>query len=150
MRTVYSYLLVPLFLVAIATPLTIMLSTSEENVSRIEKRRLAEKPSFHLSLEDINSFPQKYEKYFNDHFGLRTKLVSLYNGLFVSSLETSPLSHTIVGKDKWLFRAIEFVVQDFMGEHLYDEATLRYWKQILLDREEWLADRGIRYLLIPP
>ncbi|MGW8195192.1 MAG: alginate O-acetyltransferase AlgX-related protein, partial [Desulforhopalus sp.] len=24
------------------------------------------------------------------------------------------------------------------------------WKQILLDREEWLADRGIRYLLIPP
>ncbi|KJS00418.1 MAG: hypothetical protein VR65_13040 [Desulfobulbaceae bacterium BRH_c16a] len=149
MRTISSYLLSLLFLVAIGTPLAVMQFSDEETVSLTEKRKLAEKPSLHLSLQSLGSFPQEYENYFNDHFGLRSKLVYVYNALFVTFFQTSPKSHTVIGKDKWLFLAAEHVITDFMGMYPFDDNKLHHWKQVLHDREEWLADQGIQYLFIP-
>ncbi len=149
MKKITSYFLSSLFLAVIFAPLVIMQCTEEQQLSMIEKRRLAEKPSLTFTLKAMASFPQRYEQYFNDHFGLRDKLVFLYNALFVTFFQTSPKSHTVIGKDKWLYLTAENVITDFMGQNLFDQNKLRYWKQILSDRKEWLNDRGIHYLFIP-
>lgn len=149
MRTIASWLLAVLFLAAICTPLAVMQLSEEATVSINEKRKLAEKPAINLSLRSLQAFPQQYEKYFNDHFGLRDKFVYLYNALFVTFLQTSPKTHTVVGKDKWLFLAADNVITDFMGLNQFDQNRLQYWKQILADRQEWLDDQGIKYLFIP-
>jgi len=149
MKKIASWLLAALFLAAIFTPLTVMQFSEEASVSLTEKRKLAEKPSFQLSLQSLQAFPQKYEKYFNDHFGLRDKFVYLYNAFFVTFFQTSPKTHTVVGKDKWLYLAAENVITDFMGLNQFDRNRLQHWKQILADRQEWLEDKGIKYLFIP-
>lgn len=149
MKTISSYILSLVFLAAIVTPLAIMQFSVEETISLAEKRKLVEKPSFTLSLQTVHTFPQEYENYFNDHFGLRNTLVYFYNAFFVTFFQTSPKSHTVVGKDKWLFLAANNVITDFMGLNQLDDNKLQQWKQILLDREEWLNDQGIKYLFIP-
>lgn len=149
MRKLTSTLLSLIFLAAIFTPLAVMLVSEERTISVAEKRKLAEKPPLRLSLQTLRTFPQAYEKYFNDHFGLRDKFVYLYNAFFVTFFQTSPKSHTVVGKDKWLYLAAENVITDFMGLNQFEENRLRHWKQILSDRQEWLEDQGIRYLFIP-
>ena len=115
----------------------------------VEKRRLAKLPEFHFSIEDIKTYPRNYENYFNDHFGLRSRFVWLYNSVFVSLLETSPNFDVIVGNDKWLFFATGFNYQDFTGSRLKSVGTLMEWKQRLEERQKWLAKKGIRYLLLP-
>lgn len=149
MKKLASCLLTGIFLTAIFTPLAVMQFSEKATISLTEKRKLAEKPPLQLSLAALQAYPREYEKYFNDHFGLRDKLVYLYNAFFVTFFQTSPKSHTVVGKDKWLFLAADNVITDFMGLNQFDQNRLRHWKQILADRVEWLNDQGIRYLLIP-
>lgn len=150
MNKTLSLLFIGLFLLAICTPLAVMYTTEEQQISYSEKRKLAPKPQWHFTRESVNGFPRRYEAYFNDHFGLRNRLVQLYNGFFVTFLQTSPKTHTVVGKDKWLFIAANFTVHDYMGLNPVDDNQLRHWKEILLDRDEWLKDQQIRYLFILP
>lgn len=151
MKRYFSILFCSLFLFATASPLVIMLLSEEKTISTGEKRKLTPWPDFQWDLEGIQKFPRQFEEYFDDHFGLRDNLIAFYNGIFVELFQSSPKDHAIVGSDKWLFLSTpDFVINDFLGLHLFDEARLRHWKQILLDRQEWLADQGIHYLFIPP
>lgn len=150
MKALATYIFPVLFLLAICTPLAVMQLGEEQKVSLTEKRKLAERPVLSLSRPALETFPADFEAYFNDHFGLRNQLVKLYNAFFVTLFQTTPKLHTVVGRDKWLFLAADFVVEDFMGLYQFDYNRLQHWKQILLDRQEWLADKGIRYLFIAP
>lgn len=138
-----------LFLLMIFVPISVMKFTRESSISQVEKRRLAKQPQLHFTLEAIQTYPRQYEDYFNDHFGLRSKFIWLYNSLFVSLLKTSPSLDVIVGKDKWLYYATGFNYQDFTGNRLQSREMLMEWKQRLTERQQWLDKLGIRYLLLP-
>lgn len=138
-----------IFIVGISTPLVVMLLSEKKEMSHVEKRKLEEEPSLSLFVESISDYTKKYEKYFNDHFGMRTKFVELYNSFFINLFETSPNFNVIVGKDKWLYFATCFALQDFTGNYLSSSIEIKRWKQILLDREQWLGEYGIRYLFLP-
>jgi len=140
-----------LFVLAITVPSLMMLFGKEQIVSTVEKRKLAPRPTLVLNYDGLTALPAACQAYVNDHFGLRSQLIQLYNSLFIAVFGSSPKPGVIVGKGNWLFMAAEHVLEDFLGRTRISPNMLREWKSILFERQEWLTDQGITYLfLIPP
>lgn len=141
-------LLTILFVLFIITPAVVMVVSDKENVSKQEKRRLAELGKLKLTFASMKIFPAKFEAYFNDHFGLRTTFVKMYSKIIVNVFRTSPQKLVTVGKKNWLFYADDDEIVKFTGYHHSSDATIDAWKQILADRQTMLAAQGIHYLFM--
>lgn len=135
------------FLAFIYIPPVLWLSRQDEEVSQAEKRKLARLPVPEFTRASLSAFPKAFEEYYKDHFGLRHQFIVLNNALHFNILKKSPLPLVTVGQDDWLFYNGESVLPDFLGQTKKNEEFLEEWKRVLEDREEWLADQGIRYLL---
>lgn len=75
----------------------------DPNPPLYESRPLVERPQFKIEKEVINTYPDQFEKYYNDHFGFRKTLVrwnSLVNVLYLG-VSTNP--GVIMGQQDWLF-----------------------------------------------
>lgn len=137
-----------IFLLFIYVPLVLSVVLDDLEVSMAEKRRLAKLPRPELTIESLEKFPDQYETYYNDHFGLREQFVVFYNYLYFNILRKSSLPSVTVGRDGWLFYNAEGVLLDFLGLQEYSVEQLETWKRTIEDREEWLGDMGIRYLFV--
>lgn len=138
------------FLIFITTPVTILLFKDVQQTSYVEKRQLAQLPELAPTIASIQAFPGAFENFFNDHYGLRTILVKLYNQILVSVFQTSPKWCVVKGKDGWLFFAGDSELADFTGSFHHSQQTLNKWKQTLVDRKMWLNELGISYLFVIP
>lgn len=108
----------------------------------------------------LKAFPGQFEKWFNDRIGFRRQLiqafqVARYYGWTPGLLSTSQRgpSHSgkegvLVGQEGWLFYRSDAALADFRGTDPFTEAELAQWKQVLTERRDWLARRGIRYLFV--
>lgn len=144
--TVNKLLLVILFSVTLVLPLLVMLIAPAADVSSAEKRRLAELPEF--SLNDIDQYPRKFEKYYDDNFGLRQWLVHNYNYLQVKLLGISNTKWVLVGKEGWLYQGGETHVREMRNAWPYTPVQLDRWSKILSEKHQWLKSRGIAYLFV--
>jgi len=119
-----------------------------------EQRRLAAWPDIEFSRHGIHQLPRQLETWFNDHFGLRSKLVSLHDRLEFELLGSS--GRVLVGEGGWLFlkRGIRTdiemipIVKDLCGETPFTQTQLDYWASTLERNANELASRGIDYLLV--
>ena len=124
----------------------------------------------------IKEFPRQFEKWFNDRIGFRKQLIQVFQvaryygwtpGLLSQSARPSNLASTgvmrhlsqgptmtagqpqvLIGRDGWLFYQTDSVINDYRGTDLFTESELARWKQVLCDRRDWLARRGIRYVFV--
>lgn len=140
------WVLVVLFVAALALPPLVTLIAPKSDVSRAEKRRLAELPEFMLN--NINNYPRDFEKYYDDNFGLRRLLVRGYNYLQVKLLGVSNTKWVLVGKDGWLYQGGEPHVRDMRNAWPYTPVQLRRWSEILQAKYQWLKTRDIEYLFV--
>jgi alginate O-acetyltransferase complex protein AlgJ len=139
--------LVVLFAVAIALPGLCSLFGMTRASALQEKRRLAPFPAFRLSRGVLLAFPQRFEAYFNDHFAFRDQLVWGYNWAKVRCLGVSPCPNVFIGKDGWLY--FREGLRD--GNHAvlpFKQEELARWTTTLEERRQWLADQGIRFLVV--
>ncbi|MCP3931674.1 MAG: hypothetical protein GY705_21540 [Bacteroidetes bacterium] len=150
MKRLCSIAISVLFIPFIFLPLTVSLFTGEQEISQTEKRKLASLPEFHWQWDIFKEYTDSFEDYFNDHFGLREQLIGLYNLLYVKILKNSPNPLVVMGKGDWIFYSGEGTLDDFLGLDQPSLYELESWKQILKDRQEWLADQGVQYLLVIP
>ena len=144
-----QWLVSVLFLLMVISPLALWLFIEDSSVSVSEKRRLAEAPSLPTNVESLQEFPRQFETYFNDHFGLRDKLVH-YNNLLMYKLfgvSSNPL--VLIGDDGWLFFSPDGLFYDYMGLKRYDALHLELHARLLEDRSDWLASMGGHYLFVP-
>lgn len=144
-----SLLLAGLFLGFIFALPLMSLYNEDAQVSEFEKRKLAQFPTFSLTLSSMLKFPRQFEEYFNDQLGGRDRFVSLHNTFNFKVLQKSPLPAAIVGEKEWLFSAVDGELLDYMGLLQKDFSTLEGFRHVLEDRQEWLARLGIRYLFLP-
>lgn len=111
-----------------------------------ENRKLSERPAF--STKTIDTFPQKYQKYFDDTFPLRTPLIRLQNYINIALLKSSPRSDVILGKQDWFFYDVEGPLQK---EKLFNDQDLSLIKKRLETVQELLNRQGIQfYVFITP
>ncbi len=144
----FDIVLLVIFLAAIYAPPIKTLVNSGATISGSEKRTLAPLPARPRSLRALESFPGRFNAFFNDHLGFRDRLIKTYNYIKVFWLHTSPVKKVLLGKDGWLYYTAVKSIEDYRGLEILSEEEKLKEKLILENRADELAARGIRYMVI--
>lgn len=136
----YSFI----FLAIIFTP---FLSQKDNHTS--ENRILEPFPNLDVNIWTI---PNKFNKYYNDHFPYRNGLRNIGNAIKYHFFNTSPKPNIVqVGKEGWLFYSTKEVRSVYQGIHLFTNSQLETIRLKLETKARLLATHGITYyLIIPP
>ena len=118
-----------------------------------ENRLPAPKPRFtRVDFSGVQKYAADLEVYFNDHFGFRKRLIRwfqqwktrLYHDQGVS------MKRVVSGQHGWLFYGEAQMMEHYLGIAKFTPAQLEAWQKLLEKRRDWLAARGIQYLLVIP
>lgn len=158
-------LTVAVFLLIVGVPpLMLFRSGVDELVRETERRQAAALPTLAFRegrlfprTQSLEQFPRKFEAWFNDHLGFRRSWISLFNLAKMSGLTSSDVaqlsvgnstgSSVLVGRDGWLFYTGEHIIDDYRCTDPLTVAELDRWRRVLQERQRWLADRGIHYVV---
>ena len=150
-RRVVEVVLIAAFLLLGVLPLAGKLLPTEGAFALTENRRPAPFPTIQLGGPgwgwSIVSFPRRFERYWNDSFAFRWYLIRAHS-LAKLSMGVSPSPKALVGQEGFLFYAAEQSVDYFRGVKPFTPTELARWRDELEGRREWLAERGIRYLVV--
>ncbi len=147
-QSISNISLIIIFLLSIYAPPLKTLFTSKAKMSNSEKRELASAPALEMKRKSMEEFPSKFEAYYNDHFGLRQFLIYWHNYIKVKWLQTSPVDIVMLGKKNWLYYTPDNVLDDLQGKIPFTAKQLDQWKNYFENKRDWLAERGIYYLLV--
>ncbi len=95
-----NFLIISIFILLLYSPFIYNIS-GIKIVDSSEQRTLIKKTI--VNINSLASFPNRYEKYFDDNFGLKNELIELNNILHVKLLGVSPVDKVTIGKNGWLF-----------------------------------------------
>jgi len=153
LRRVFDNLLIVCFIAVLCVPMSVQLFQEKPEVSIGEKRQLNPFPKLAINRNAINSFPEDFDLWMKDHFGLRGVAIAAHNHLKVRLLKTSPLpDQVILGMSrKWLYLAYPNYIHSYLQDIPFPEKKISYYEQSNVDRHRWCAERGILYawLLAP-
>lgn len=111
-----------------------------------EKRRLARCPV--LGIDPIKTIPDKFESFYQDHFGFRNGLIRSHNWIRYKLFKGASYGKVFFGKGNWLFLAKSGTIADYLGQEPLTPDELDIWKNKLEQRQRWLSGKGIRYLFV--
>jgi hypothetical protein len=117
-------------------------------ISQAENRTLARLPQLPRSLEQWETFPQRFDAYFNDNFGLRTLLLRLNSGFSSVMLGRLPSDKVIIGKDKWLFLAGDQAIDQYRNRAPFSALQIGDAREALSRRARHAATLKSRYLFV--
>ena len=136
------------FMAAIWLPLAATFwASGSGRMNATEKRKLADLPKLKITREGLNTYPSDFNRYFDDNFGMREKLVGLHGYLKGIVLGVSPIRDAIIGKEGWLYLGGGNIAE-YRNAQPFTETELRQWRDVLVAKRDWLAQRGIRYVFV--
>ena len=161
---------VALFVAALALPLTAQLSGLSQTASvQTENRAAAELPRIEVRWRgpipwprkrSMLAFPSRFETYYNDHFGFRRQLVQSYNLARLAGCTPSVLASpvagqstgtpVVVGREGWLYYLGDHDIETYRCAKPFSRQELDLWLAVYRQRRDWLARRGVEYLMVLP
>ena len=96
---------------------------------------------------EVNTYPARFESAFTDRLGVRGYLIGLHAWLKYKVFATSPSDAVLVGKEGWLFHNLGANIADHQGRLVLSDADKRKLRLVFEERRDWLAERGIPYLV---
>lgn len=167
-RRRFDVAIVALFAISLVVPaLGLRRSGVSEQIEQTENRRAARFPDIECRQhgllpiprkQTLVNFPHDFEAWFNDHLLGRRSLIRLYNQGTIAGVTTQNLtrgnegavrgSEVVIGRDGWLFSSHEMLTDDFRHSRPFTKPQLATWQHVLETRREWLAQRGIRYVVM--
>ncbi len=143
-RRLADLLLCVLFVAAILLPLIV---GDESGSTHQELRKPAPRPAFAWKPAALRAFPDAFDAFLGDSFGMRARLIRWHNVVKLFGLGVSPTDELVLGSDGWLFTTRERSIDVYRGLDPFTEEDLRVWQRILEDRRDWLAERfGAQYV----
>ncbi|HTM04475.1 MAG TPA: hypothetical protein VL173_13285 [Vicinamibacterales bacterium] len=140
---------IALFLAIIAVPgIGLLLGIDRARISESEMRELTPWPAWSWRRQAMAAWPERFQKYFNDHFAFRQALITGQAAVLWHALHTSSSDTVIAGKGDWLFYGDDGGIQDYVQTELFTEPQLRQWQLTLERMRDWLASRGARFLFV--
>ena len=136
-----------LFAIAIAWPAIALFWTWSHTLTRFENRPMAPWPAPSLSRE----FPPAFDRAFSDRFGGRDALVGLHHASLLSLFGVSSLATVMRANDGWYFWLGEdghSLDRHYRGTLPFPQHDIKNSVAELARRREWLAARGIAYLVV--
>lgn len=135
-------------LLAMWLPLVATSFLPRPSLSFTEKRFLAKWPTLEATRASIASWPDGVEAWFDDNLGSRDWLIRSWARLHIGLFGLSPAELVVVGKDGWLFLGDPDALAHYRGLDPLTERELDTWRRVVTQRRDWLAERGIAYLLV--
>lgn len=129
-------------------PLLAWLGLAPLKADSFENRRLAILPASITSLDEWVQWPRHFERYLDDHLSNRGVLLRLNAWVKYHIFATSPVDSILVGKDGWLFHRMPADLLEVEGRLKRAPYQMRRLRVILEERRDWLAERGIDYLVL--
>lgn len=130
-RKILRIVFISLCFILIALPLLVHSLKLEKNDSALENRTLAEYPGKPKNQKDWIQFTTRFDRYLDDHFGLRQTLVQWNQGWRYALLKEAVSPQVTVGKDGYLFfnaheanhplRMLEFICGKNISEQQIEE-----------------------------
>jgi len=148
LHAAWAATLVIAFLAALVTPGVVMLARLDSELPRAENRELAPPPAWPASGAALRAFPAVASQYFEDHFGLRARLVRWQAELRLRALRVSASPDVILGRDGWLFYAGDGNSEDIASAIPFTHDELEVWRSTLQHTQDWLRARGIAYVFV--
>jgi hypothetical protein len=145
-RKYLDWALAGFFLICIALPGPVRLLGLEQSTLS-ENRELARAPDWPKSLAELWNLPSEFHAFWQDQFGLRQLLIRAHVRMKLA-LGLSPSDLVLLGKSNWFFYARNGSIDYFRHAEPFDERGLAAWRQSLEARRDWLAQRGIHYLVV--
>lgn len=139
---------VAVFLLATGLPGIAPLVLPRAVVSSTEQRFLAKWPEWETSRARIAAWPGEVEAWYDDHLGFRDWLIRSWARLSIGVFGVSPAEKLVVGKSGWLFFGDRNAIAHYRGLDPLREPELDRWRRVLEERRDWLAARGITYLVV--
>ena len=143
-----------LFCASIFIPFSIGILENDKEISEIEKRKLVQLPKIPKTIKDINKFPQLFDKYYADHFGLRYLFTEYYK-LVKYSIGDSPSEDVTIGKNGWLFlgskrghNRYDDPIGDARNINLFSQSELKQFAKYMVKLNTWLNEQGIKYIFV--
>jgi len=137
-----------LFLSALMLPLSSMVFKLDKFKIPWKHPKPVEVPELTVSVSSIQKFPGSFTRYFNDNFGLRNTLIRVNAFIKFNMLEVSPSREAVIGKDGWLFYALEGPIADYPGVTKYDLSSVEKWARSIEMKRDWLEKQGIVYIFL--
>lgn len=143
----YGYALSGIFAIAMVLSMAgAFFSTAQQ--SEVENRRFNALPELPDSFATWETFPQRFEAFFNDHFGFRAALIRTNTSLSTTLLDRLPSNDVIAGKDDWLFYAAENALALYQRTAPLSPQVMDGWLSGLSERVKWLAMQGVDYAFV--
>ena len=149
-RGFWNALTIVAFVVLILLPTADYVFKLDHAEAPPENRLPARWPVF-TGLGRSREFITGVEKYFDDHFGFRNRLVRLnhhWKGQLFRDPGTSPV--VMVGRDGWLFFSGDHAIGECARTEVFSQQELENWRRLLEMRRDWLRARGGKYLFVVP
>lgn len=145
-RRAFDVLTAAFFTLAITLPAALLATRDQAPDLATEQRLPAPKPTWPTDKAALAAFPQAFEAYFNDYFGLRNRLNRLHHVAWYRLFNMSPSSIVVTGKDRSLFVIHE--LDNLRREKPLTNDQLAWKAMVLKQRRDWLAAQGIKYLVV--
>lgn len=146
LKSLSSNLYIIAFLVILILP-TFVNFFNLENITELEeKRELATKPPLVLTKE----YPQKFESYFNDHFGLRQRIIGFSNKTKLNIFNASPKPELVqLGKNGFLFYNMkdDHIFDSYSNTNIYSQSQLDTAYKMHLSLKKKLDSLNIKYVM---
>ena len=137
-----SYIII--FILILITPVFVKQFNLDVNTNVTEKRKLFSKPEFKLTKD----YPQKFEKYYNDNFGLRSLLVNLNSKMKLYSLKISPKPESVLfGKNGFMFNNSGDAYTSYSHQNIISKQDLEMVYQKHNSIKNTLASKNIKYII---
>jgi hypothetical protein len=139
---------VAIFFALLWLPLVATLFGERASISQDEQRYLAPAPPLALDWRSLDELPHRIESWYDDHFGFRRQLIRMQSLLEIELFGTAPTDLLVVGRQGWLFFGDADAIASYRGLARLDPVQLLRWRQVLEERRDWLAERGIVFLVV--
>lgn len=147
-RALKERLFSALLLAALFVPLAQLVFAPVNLKGVIEGGRKAKFPK--IAKVGWQRFPHRFDRYFEDNFGFRDVLIKVGNSIRFHLFGVSPTTQVLVGKDGWLFLTAGTRLEKNRRHPYLSAGDLNQLQDVYESRQRFLAQRGIKYLLIVP
>jgi len=141
-----------IFLLAICLPLGYKLMGGKNIYINTENRYLSKMPGWSWNPSAIVKFPQNFQYYFNDNFGLRDAMIRIKHQIMMNVFKTSPTpTRVVLGQDGWMYSIEKNDFEDFLGLNPVSEEKLLSLENEINQKLQPENNKNIKlYFLIAP
>lgn len=148
MTRLFGVLQVVCFLTFLAAPLVLPLLGVSGGRLAVENRPLAAMPALAGLWTASTHYGAALAAHVRDGAPFRDHLIRANNRWRVALFGESPVAGAIIGRDGWLYYNLEAALEDFLNVMPLSESDLAAMVRVQTERRDWLAARGIDYLVV--